>query len=409
MDSIKNLEPKEFFKNKKIAFLPTWGGGFPAEIVAPEVDQTIRSAIQRVLVEAGGAHVDTVDKIEGMLTNPQLNKLIMVHWMCKLGSIPNIQQYKQLLDKGLQLVLEEGASITGSQFAEAMALRGVLGQVIHTFMKVNGYDLLITPTVARVALDALSSDVDWMRDAPGFDTQMPAWAVETQANCLGCFTYICNLTKQPASTVPAGFSPTSHLPIGLQIIGAIHDDVTVLQASYAFEQLQWASRPVPRVVLVDGSKVDSKYLQEISTSSSLRFIDSLPQVLPLALSNRSARHISPSTLFAGAPVAEAAEAEDDLALKFWTVGLEKLVAFGEGLLIDVNALSQQLSALEKGQEASIARTTGLLRSNLDQSFPLWLQQYISRARSLPAADPSFKFVDWTTSSSDEIAQNLISL
>ena len=56
------------------------------------------------------------------------------------------------------------------------------------------------------------------------------------------FTYIFNMTGQPAATVPCGFTKTG-LPIGLQIIGRRYDDVTVLRASAAFEAAQpWAQR-----------------------------------------------------------------------------------------------------------------------------------------------------------------------
>ena len=54
------------------------------------------------------------------------------------------------------------------------------------------------------------------------------------------FTYPFNMTGQPASSVPCGFTKDG-LPIGLQIVGRRFDDVTVLRASAAFERVRpWA-------------------------------------------------------------------------------------------------------------------------------------------------------------------------
>jgi len=45
--------------------------------------------------------------------------------------------------------------------------------------------------------------------------------------------------------VPAGFTPAG-LPVGLQIVGRRFADLTVLQASAAFEQARpWAARRPP--------------------------------------------------------------------------------------------------------------------------------------------------------------------
>jgi len=59
------------------------------------------------------------------------------------------------------------------------------------------------------------------------------------------FTYPFNMTGQPASSVPCGFTKDG-LPIGLQIVGRRFDDATVLRASAAFERARpWAQhRPV---------------------------------------------------------------------------------------------------------------------------------------------------------------------
>jgi len=59
------------------------------------------------------------------------------------------------------------------------------------------------------------------------------------------FTSVFNLTGNPAASVPCGFSAEG-LPIGLQIVGRLGDEVTVLQASAAFEEARpWADKYPP--------------------------------------------------------------------------------------------------------------------------------------------------------------------
>jgi aspartyl-tRNA(Asn)/glutamyl-tRNA(Gln) amidotransferase subunit A len=49
------------------------------------------------------------------------------------------------------------------------------------------------------------------------------------------FTYFFNLTKQPASSVPIGFTKDK-LPIGIQVIGRLYDDDLVLNASHIIQK-----------------------------------------------------------------------------------------------------------------------------------------------------------------------------
>lgn len=59
------------------------------------------------------------------------------------------------------------------------------------------------------------------------------------------YTLPFNMSEQPAASINAGYTDTG-LPIGLQIIGARHDDLGVLQLARAWEQLRPPQRPWPK-------------------------------------------------------------------------------------------------------------------------------------------------------------------
>jgi aspartyl-tRNA(Asn)/glutamyl-tRNA(Gln) amidotransferase subunit A len=95
------------------------------------------------------------------------------------------------------------------------------------------YDLLLTPTIACAPFPV---GLDNPTEIAGTPVEPYAWIP---------FTYPFNMTGQPASSVPCGFTKDG-LPIGLQIVGRRFDDVTVLRASAAFERARpWAQRRPP--------------------------------------------------------------------------------------------------------------------------------------------------------------------
>ena len=60
------------------------------------------------------------------------------------------------------------------------------------------------------------------------------------------FTLPFNVSEQPSVSVPCGFTAAG-LPIGLQITGPRHDDITVLRVARAFEQIRATLRPFPQL------------------------------------------------------------------------------------------------------------------------------------------------------------------
>lgn len=83
------------------------------------------------------------------------------------------------------------------------------------------YDLWLTPVMPIAAFEA---GHDFPPDG-GFSRHWTDWSP---------FTYPINLSQQPACSCPAGLT-SAGLPIGLHIVGRLHDDALVLRAARAFE------------------------------------------------------------------------------------------------------------------------------------------------------------------------------
>ncbi|MCK4962672.1 MAG: hypothetical protein KAS19_09300, partial [Anaerolineales bacterium] len=125
-----------------------------------------------------------------------------------------------------RLALECARGLGGMEVARTwMQIERVRGIMRDFFEK---YDLLLTPTTAVTAPPVGKRGRGRGRGFMDWDF-IP-------------FTSVFNLTGNPAASVPCGFSAEG-LPIGLQIIGRFGDEVTVLQASAAFEEARpWADK-----------------------------------------------------------------------------------------------------------------------------------------------------------------------
>ncbi|MFX0100226.1 MAG: amidase family protein, partial [Candidatus Hodarchaeota archaeon] len=103
--------------------------------------------------------------------------------------------------------------------------------VFYEYFK--NYDLLITPTTA---IPPFEQGIMFPKEINGKMVSPTAWMP---------FTFPFNFTGHPAATVPSGFT-SDGLPIGMQIIGRRFDELTVLRAAKAFENLApWQERRPP--------------------------------------------------------------------------------------------------------------------------------------------------------------------
>lgn len=107
------------------------------------------------------------------------------------------------------------------------AERARFGAALAAFHK--DHALLLTPTVA----------------VPPFAVGRFHPEGYTDSNDWYPFTVPFNFSRQPAASVPCGFTRAG-LPVGLQIVGPPHGDLLVLQAARAFEQARpWSAHRPP--------------------------------------------------------------------------------------------------------------------------------------------------------------------
>lgn len=147
------------------------------------------------------------------------------------GHRDDFERVRDQLDPGRAAVIEAGFGISGVDLAVANARRAEFADQVRRFME--PWDLLLTPTMP---VTAFTAGQDHPGTVVGTTTSYLSWTP---------FTYPFNLTGQPAATVPCGFAPNG-LPVGLQIVGRWHDDVTVLRAAATFEAAHpWADTRPP--------------------------------------------------------------------------------------------------------------------------------------------------------------------
>jgi aspartyl-tRNA(Asn)/glutamyl-tRNA(Gln) amidotransferase subunit A len=130
------------------------------------------------------------------------------------------------IEPGLYRIIETALKNPPTKYVQGWFDRLAWWQHPRAFFE--KYDLLLTPTIA---CPPFAVGLDNPTAIAGKSVEPYAWIP---------FTYPFNMTGQPASSVPCGFTKDG-LPIGLQIVGRRFDDVTVLRASAAFERARpWA-------------------------------------------------------------------------------------------------------------------------------------------------------------------------
>jgi aspartyl-tRNA(Asn)/glutamyl-tRNA(Gln) amidotransferase subunit A len=191
----------------------------------PEVRELVAAAARRF--EDLGAHVEEVGPMFEPLQQ-HFEPLWIGAFATRFRQIPS--QLHTKLDPGLRALMEKGLAITLADYAKAFEARSKLARDLALWHR--NFDLLLAP-VAPTA----GPPVETLYNSEAF----PRWTKGAP------YTLPCNLTGQPAASMPAGLTRAG-LPVGLQIIGAPRADASVLRAMRAYESASGWTWPQPRVL-----------------------------------------------------------------------------------------------------------------------------------------------------------------
>jgi aspartyl-tRNA(Asn)/glutamyl-tRNA(Gln) amidotransferase subunit A len=125
-----------------------------------------------------------------------------------------------MLDPGLVEVAEAVQGVTALEMMEAEAQRIAAAHAMARFHR--KYDLVLCPTVPNPPMlaDAATGN--------GLEALWQTWAP---------WTFAFNLTRQPAISVPMGFTQ-SGLPRSVQVVAALYRDDIALRAARTLELAQ---------------------------------------------------------------------------------------------------------------------------------------------------------------------------
>jgi Asp-tRNA(Asn)/Glu-tRNA(Gln) amidotransferase A subunit family amidase len=188
-----------------------------AKVVEPDVENAVEKSVFKFQ-----SYEWDVEEVEFKGIDPSV--AFSVYWLTAYGYNiqPYLDEWQDRLDPTLVTWAKAGLQFPASSFPLAMKTRTEFYDSVYETLK--NYDILVTPTTA---VPAFELGITAPRKINGVDVGPTAWQP---------FTFPFNFTGQPAATVPCGWS-NDGLPIGMQIIGKRFDELLVLQASKAFEEV----------------------------------------------------------------------------------------------------------------------------------------------------------------------------
>lgn len=189
-----------------------------AKGVHPEVSQSVRDALD-VLKDAG-AKIVSVD-LAGLADMGGLWGPIVAYEAAQVHReyYPSrAEEYGPVF----KTFLETSIKIKPADYEAMQSVVQQAGAIMSKTL--NDVDIIVCPAspVPTGTIKDLGPEAIMPQEATAF---------------LGMYTVPFNYSGSPTITLPCGFESSSRMPLGLQFVGSLNDEATIIQAAYAYEQL----------------------------------------------------------------------------------------------------------------------------------------------------------------------------
>ncbi|MEV7563271.1 amidase [Streptomyces sp. NPDC089795] len=196
--------------------------GVPANYYFDRVDPEVEAAVWRAVgrLEELGARLVEVEI-------PMTRYIRAAHWGLMVPEAcayheRTLRAVPDLYGADVRVLLEAGELMSAGDHLRAQRARTLMGQAWRDMME--AVDLIAAPTVPLTAVESGRTSVTWGDGS-----------VESVADAYVRLSAPANLTGVPALTVPVGLD-SAGLPIGMQLMGRLFDEATVLRAGHAYER-----------------------------------------------------------------------------------------------------------------------------------------------------------------------------
>lgn len=206
------LQPREF-KGTRIAFCPDLGG-LPLDPKVRQVLHQQRRQFEELGCEVEDAAPDLQDADEVFLTLRAFRSFVN---FAPLLALKRAELKPEAVEE-----IEQGAAFSAAQIAKAMLRHTQLVERMRVFQE--RYEFVVCAVNQVPPFDAT------LRFPTEIDGKPMRHYVEWMQSA-----YWISTTFHPAISVPAGFT-SEGLPVGVQIVGRMRDDLGLLQFARAFEQ-----------------------------------------------------------------------------------------------------------------------------------------------------------------------------
>ncbi|MBH00030.1 MAG: Asp-tRNA(Asn)/Glu-tRNA(Gln) amidotransferase GatCAB subunit A [Solibacterales bacterium] len=195
----------------------------------PDVDAAVRTALNK-LETLGATMVDIeVPDIE------EFNAVAILIQLAEATSVHRrrFQEHPEDFGDDVRMLIEQGYFVTATDYLDAQRRRRKLNSDFNTLLQ--QVDVIVAPTIPIVA-------------AKIGQTTTTIGGIEGNVRLVTTrLVRALNLTGLPVLSVPCGMS-SEGLPIGLQLIGSLFGEASLLEMGHAYEQAtEWHTQRAPNL------------------------------------------------------------------------------------------------------------------------------------------------------------------